>query len=132
MLRGVFMTNPHLKYLITQKSIKMVVTVFEGDSNSYRLALSHSLKIAGISHYSFVSSSSCIAVAYLRDNKQQRDEREVVGIVDFGDRGLSVAVCKVYSQELGVVEVLKSEVSHMGGNYITNLLVDYVVRQLSR
>jgi hypothetical protein len=75
MLRGVFMTNPHLKYLITQKPIKLVATVFEGDSNCYRLALANSLKTIGVSQFILVSTPACIAAAYLRDNKQQRDER---------------------------------------------------------
>jgi hypothetical protein len=75
MLRGVLMTNPHLKYLITQKPIKLVATVFEGDSNCYRLALANSLKTIGASQFSLVSTPACIAVAYMRDNKQQRDER---------------------------------------------------------
>jgi molecular chaperone DnaK (HSP70) len=131
MLRGVFMTNPYLKYLIAQKPIKLVATVFEGDCNSYRLALSHSLKSIGITHFSLVSTAACISVAYLKDG-QQRDEREVVGVVDFGDRGLSVGVCKVYSQEVGVVEVLRSEISHLGGSHLTNLLSEYVVRQLAQ
>jgi molecular chaperone DnaK (HSP70) len=132
MLRGVFMTNPYLKYLIAQKPIKLVVTVFEGDSNSYRLALTHSLTAIGVSHFSLVSTPACIAVAYLRDSRQQRDEREVVAVVDFGDRGLTVTICKVFSQEVGVVEVLRSEFSHLGGNHLTNLLSEHVVRQLAR
>jgi hypothetical protein len=56
----------------------------------------------------------------------------VVAIADFGDRGLSVTVFKVFSAELGVVEVLKSDFSHIGGNYLTNLLSEYVVRQLAK
>jgi hypothetical protein len=67
------MTNPYLKYLITQKPIKMVVTVFEGDSNSYRLSLTHALRTLGITHFSLVSTSACIAVAYLRESRLQRD-----------------------------------------------------------
>lgn len=126
------MTNPHLKYLLTQKSIQMVVTVFEGDSNHYRLALSHALNTAGITRFSLVSCTACIAVAYLRESKSERDEREVIGVVDFGDRGVTVGVCKVFSQEVGVVEVLRSEFSQLGGNHLTNLLVDHVARQLAR
>lgn len=97
------MTNPYLKYLLSQKPIKFVATVFEGDSNSYRLALSQSLNAIGITHLSLVSTAVCIGVAYLKDSRQTRDEREIVGVIDFGDRGLSVGVLKLYSQEVGVV-----------------------------
>jgi len=75
MLRGVFVTNPHLKYLIAQKPIKLVATVFEGDSNCYRLALANSLKNIGVSQFSLSSTPACVAVSYLKDKKQQRDER---------------------------------------------------------
>lgn len=97
------MTNPYLKYLLSQKPIKLVATVFEGEPNPYRLALSQSLNAIGITHFSLVSTAACIGVAYLKDGRQARDEREMVGVVDFGDRGLSVGVLKVYSQEVGVV-----------------------------
>jgi hypothetical protein len=66
MIKGIFMTNPHLKYLFTQKQIKMVATVFEGENNPYRLSLSQCIKLVGIKNYCFVSTNNCIAASYLK------------------------------------------------------------------
>jgi hypothetical protein len=40
MIKGIYMTNPHLKYLLAQKPIKMVLTIFEGYINPARIAIS--------------------------------------------------------------------------------------------
>jgi molecular chaperone DnaK (HSP70) len=108
----------------------MVTTVFEGEINSYRLSLSHCIKVIGVKDYCFVSTNNCIAVSYLKDIRKKRDETEIIGIIDFGDRGLTFSICKICSVEVGIVEVLRSEASQIGGNVLNGLLVDDIVEHL--
>ena len=72
-IKGVFNTNAHLKYLLTQKEVKMVMTVFEGEVNCYRLALSKCIKAAQVRHFSLVSTNHCIAVSYEKDRKRREE-----------------------------------------------------------
>lgn len=72
-IKGIFNTNAHLKYLLTQKEVKLVVTVFEGEINCFRLALSRCIKAAQVRHFSLVSISHCIAVSYEKDRKRRED-----------------------------------------------------------
>lgn len=91
------MTNAHLKYLLAQKEIKMITTVFEGEINSYRYSLSNCIKAIGVNHFNFVNTNNCIAVSYLKESGKRKDETEVIGIIDFGDRGFTFTICKICS-----------------------------------
>ncbi len=91
------MTNAHLKYSLAQKEIKMITTVFEGEINSYRISLSNCIKQIGISLFNFVSTNNCIAVSYLKESGIKKDETEVIGIIDFGDRGFTFTICRICS-----------------------------------
>ncbi len=130
MLRGIYMTNAHLKYLLAQKEIKMITTVFEGEINSYRISLGNCIKAIGVSHYNFVSTNNCIAISYLKESAKVKDDTEVIGIIDFGDRGFTFTICKIGSVEVGIIEILSCDVTHIGGNALTNLLTDYLAAQL--
>lgn len=108
----------------------MVTTVFEGQLNPFRISLKNCLRLVGITDYSFVNVNNCIAVSYLKANKISRDETETIGIVDFGDQGLTFSINKVYFMEHGIVECLDYCINKIGGLLITHLLVDYVVDEL--
>jgi hypothetical protein len=105
----------------------VIATVFEGQLNPFRMSFKNCLKIAGIKEYSLVNVNNCIAVSYLKENKINRDETETIGIVDFGDQGLTFSINKLYFMEYGIVECLDYSISKIGGLMITHLLVDYVV-----
>jgi hypothetical protein len=81
----------------------VVATVFEGQLNSYRISLKKCFKLIGINDYCFVNVNNCIAISYLKDNKIDRDETETIGIVDFGDQGLTFSINKLYFMEQGIV-----------------------------
>ena len=67
------MTHPNLKYLMsTQNNLKMMITVFEGELNPFRLTLNNLFRHAGINDLCFVSSSSCIATSYLKGIMRQK------------------------------------------------------------
>jgi hypothetical protein len=70
--------------------------VFAGKINPYRLGLKTCLKLAGIQDCSFVSSSACVATNYLKANQRDRDDTEVLGVIDFGSQGLTFTCYKVY------------------------------------
>lgn len=106
----------------------MIVTVFDGLLNPSRLSLQTCITIIGIKSIYFVNSNNCIATFYLKMNKKKRDDSEKIGIIDFGDVGMTFSIYKLYSTSLGIVEVLDHTISYIGGNCLTNILVDYVVK----
>ena len=128
---GIIGTNPLLRLMVHErKPMRLVITVFEGEHNPYRLSLQRSLQIAGLTNHTFVTTSHCIAAHYLSSSKQHRDHVERVAVVDFGDRGMAITVYKLYSMERGVVEVVEMDSTRLGGLHITSRLADYVVAQL--
>lgn len=70
--------------------------MFEGQLNPFRMSFKSCLKLAGIKQYSFVNVNNCIAVSYLKESQISRDQTETIGIVDFGDQGLTFSVNKLY------------------------------------
>jgi|LakMenEpi03Aug12_release.lakeMendotaPanAssembly.Ray.scaffolds.fasta_scaffold2463085_1 hypothetical protein len=74
----------------------MIVSFFAGKINPFRLGLKISLKLAGILDSTFVSSSACIAANFLISNKKSRDDTEIIGVIDFGNQGLSFTCYKLY------------------------------------
>ena len=51
-------------------------------------------------------------------------------MIDFSDRGMNFIIYKIYSTPIGLIEVLSNSFTEIGGNMLTNLLVDHVVREL--
>lgn len=54
----------------------------------------------------------------------------MIGVVDFSDKGMVFTIFKLYCTPIGILEVLSSSFTYVGGNMLTNLIVDYVVNEL--
>lgn len=128
-IKALFFTNPHLKFLTLElKPIRLICTVFEGQLNPFRLSLKHCFNLAGISAFNLVNTNNVIASHYLKTYKRKRDDTEIIGIVDFGDQGLTFSLQKLYFMEMGMIECLDYSVSKLGGLSLTRILVDYVAK----
>mgnify|MGYP002362329483 FL=1 len=104
LIKAFFLTNPTLKFLtLSQESFRLVVTLFVGYLNPYRQALSTCLSLGGISNFCLVNSSVCLAANYLKANPKERDDTEVVCVIDFGAQGLTFSGYKLYHMQTGIV-----------------------------
>lgn len=127
-IKGIIHTNPTLRFLINNnKNIKIVTTVFEGKLNPHRIAIKECFSLTGLEQCFLVNSNACLAANYLTINHRDKDETEIIAVVDFGSQGMTLSLHKLYHTDPRVIETLYYNISHLGGTMITHLLVDYVV-----